>query len=61
MKFFIFLIKILAAFCILLGLCRNYAKEKTWYHKFRILQHSVTLVTICVLLIFFICFCIGKK
>ena len=60
MKILIFLIKILASFCILLGLCRGYMKEKPLYHKFRILQHILTFVTICALLMFYI-FWVGKK
>ena len=61
MKFLILLIKIFAVLSILLGLGRNYMKERPLYHKFRILQHIVTFVIICLLVVFFIYFYINKK
>jgi len=41
------LIKVFCCLCVILGLLRNYMKNKTFYSKFRCIQHIVTLITTC--------------
>lgn len=54
MKFLLILVKLFLFLSLVLGLIRNYMKEKSYYSKFRLFQHIITILTVVFLFLFFL-------
>ena len=58
MKIILNTVIIFLIFSMILGTLRNYFRNKTWFRKFRILQH---IITVLLLFVHFISYCSYKK
>lgn len=61
MKILLNTVIIFLIFCSILGTLKNYFRNKSWYRKFRMLEHIVTIITVLLLWVYFISYCSYKK